>query len=163
MTVPSEGTNTIRVLRGLENGSSSVRLQAALAVGTCWRHSSGFEFAIEEAFRELVDGRPFRVDRSAETADGDLHSGPSKCRPNGAADHHQPVVPSLRLTPGGQVGAHEVVGRVGRRDHDHLHRLTRVNRRCGILQDLPACDLYYYGLKTTVVALGGRRANSLRQ
>lgn len=116
-----------------------------------------------KAFRELVDGRPFRVDRSAETADGDLHSGPSKCRPNGAADHHQPVVPSLRLTPGGQVGAHEVVGRVGRRDHDHLHRLTRVNRRCGILQDLPACDLYYYGLKTTVVALGGRRANSLRQ
>lgn len=34
MTAPSEGTNTIRVLRGLENSSSSVRLQAALAVGT---------------------------------------------------------------------------------------------------------------------------------
>ncbi|CDR01374.1 HEAT repeat domain-containing protein [Streptomyces iranensis] len=34
MTVPSEGTNTTRVLRGLENSSSSVRLQAALAVGT---------------------------------------------------------------------------------------------------------------------------------
>ncbi|WP_445519427.1 HEAT repeat domain-containing protein [Streptomyces sp. NEAU-174] len=34
MTAPSEDTNTIRVLRGLENSSSSVRLQAALAVGT---------------------------------------------------------------------------------------------------------------------------------
>ncbi|MBL1119633.1 HEAT repeat domain-containing protein [Streptomyces sp. 110] len=34
MTVPSEDTNTMRVLRALENGSSSVRLQAALAVGT---------------------------------------------------------------------------------------------------------------------------------
>ncbi|GAA0895879.1 MULTISPECIES: HEAT repeat domain-containing protein [Streptomyces violaceusniger group] len=34
MTAPSEDTNTIRILRGLENSSSSVRLQAALAVGT---------------------------------------------------------------------------------------------------------------------------------
>ncbi|MGV9856206.1 HEAT repeat domain-containing protein [Streptomyces sp. NPDC003442] len=34
MTVPSEDTNTTRVLRALENGSSSVRLQAAPAVGT---------------------------------------------------------------------------------------------------------------------------------
>ncbi|GAB3158333.1 HEAT repeat domain-containing protein [Micromonospora sonneratiae] len=34
MTMPKEGTNTMRVLQGLENSSSSVRLQAALAVGT---------------------------------------------------------------------------------------------------------------------------------
>ncbi|MFD1326093.1 HEAT repeat domain-containing protein [Micromonospora sonneratiae] len=32
--MPKEGTNTMRVLQGLENSSSSVRLQAALAVGT---------------------------------------------------------------------------------------------------------------------------------
>lgn len=31
--MPKEDTNTIRALRGLENGSSSVRLRAALAVG----------------------------------------------------------------------------------------------------------------------------------
>ncbi|MFI1367478.1 HEAT repeat domain-containing protein [Streptomyces griseochromogenes] len=34
MTVPKEDTNTMRALQGLENDSSSVRLQAALAVGT---------------------------------------------------------------------------------------------------------------------------------
>ncbi|MBC6462069.1 HEAT repeat domain-containing protein [Actinomadura sp. HBU206391] len=34
MTMPKEDTNTMRALQGLENGSSSVRLQAAMAVGT---------------------------------------------------------------------------------------------------------------------------------
>ena len=34
MTVPTPGTDTMRVLRGLEDGSSSVRLRAAMAVGT---------------------------------------------------------------------------------------------------------------------------------
>ncbi|MQS39633.1 HEAT repeat domain-containing protein, partial [Streptomyces katsurahamanus] len=34
MTMPKEDTNTMRALQGLENNSSSVRLQAALAVGT---------------------------------------------------------------------------------------------------------------------------------
>ncbi|MFF4775382.1 HEAT repeat domain-containing protein [Microtetraspora fusca] len=34
MTMPKEDTNTMRALQGLENGTSSVRLQAALAVGT---------------------------------------------------------------------------------------------------------------------------------
>jgi HEAT repeat protein len=34
MTMPKEDTNTMRALQGLENTSSSVRLQAALAVGT---------------------------------------------------------------------------------------------------------------------------------
>ena len=34
MTMPKEDANTIRALQGLENSSSSVRLQAALAVGT---------------------------------------------------------------------------------------------------------------------------------
>ncbi|GLX00273.1 HEAT repeat domain-containing protein [Microtetraspora sp. NBRC 16547] len=34
MTMPKEDTNTMRALQGLENSSSSVRLQAALAVGT---------------------------------------------------------------------------------------------------------------------------------
>ncbi|OPG13871.1 HEAT repeat domain-containing protein [Microbispora sp. GKU 823] len=34
MTTPEEDTNTSRVLQGLENSSSSVRLQAVLAVGT---------------------------------------------------------------------------------------------------------------------------------
>ncbi|MFF9509670.1 HEAT repeat domain-containing protein [Streptomyces sp. NPDC014724] len=34
MTLPKEDTNTMRALQGLENNSSSVRLQAALAVGT---------------------------------------------------------------------------------------------------------------------------------
>lgn len=34
MTVPKEDTNTMRALQGLEDDSSSVRLQAALAVGT---------------------------------------------------------------------------------------------------------------------------------
>ncbi|MGW2180358.1 HEAT repeat domain-containing protein [Streptomyces sp. NPDC001732] len=34
MTMPKEDTNTVRALRGLEHDSSSVRLQAALAVGT---------------------------------------------------------------------------------------------------------------------------------
>ncbi|WP_204047791.1 HEAT repeat domain-containing protein [Microbispora siamensis] len=34
MTTPKEDTNTSRVLQGLENSSSSVRLQAVLAVGT---------------------------------------------------------------------------------------------------------------------------------
>ncbi|WP_067185552.1 HEAT repeat domain-containing protein [Microtetraspora niveoalba] len=34
MTMSKEDTNTKRALQGLENGSSSVRLQAALAVGT---------------------------------------------------------------------------------------------------------------------------------
>ncbi|MGW1373104.1 HEAT repeat domain-containing protein [Streptomyces sp. NPDC002446] len=34
MTMPREDTNTMRALQGLENSSSSVRLQAALAVGT---------------------------------------------------------------------------------------------------------------------------------
>ncbi len=32
--MPTEDTNTMRALRGLENSSSSVRLQTALAVGT---------------------------------------------------------------------------------------------------------------------------------
>lgn len=34
MTMPKEHTNTMRALRGLENSSPSMRLQAALAVGT---------------------------------------------------------------------------------------------------------------------------------
>ncbi|RGA03022.1 HEAT repeat domain-containing protein [Microbispora triticiradicis] len=34
MTMPEEDTNTMRALQGLENGSSSVRLQAVLAAGT---------------------------------------------------------------------------------------------------------------------------------
>ncbi|MDF3142706.1 MULTISPECIES: HEAT repeat domain-containing protein [unclassified Streptomyces] len=34
MTMPKQDTNTMRALQGLENNSSSVRLQAALAVGT---------------------------------------------------------------------------------------------------------------------------------
>ncbi|WP_030813860.1 HEAT repeat domain-containing protein [Streptomyces sp. NRRL S-337] len=34
MPMPKEDSNTMRALRGLENNSSSVRLQAALAVGT---------------------------------------------------------------------------------------------------------------------------------
>ncbi|MFJ9821514.1 HEAT repeat domain-containing protein [Streptomyces sp. NPDC101151] len=34
MIMPKENTNTMRALQGLENSSSSVRLQAALAVGT---------------------------------------------------------------------------------------------------------------------------------
>ncbi|MFI1196383.1 HEAT repeat domain-containing protein [Micromonospora sp. NPDC020750] len=34
MTMPEEDTNTMRALRGLESSSSSVRLRAALAVGT---------------------------------------------------------------------------------------------------------------------------------
>ncbi|MEV5709032.1 HEAT repeat domain-containing protein [Actinoallomurus sp. NPDC052274] len=34
MAMPREDTNTMRALQGLENGSSSVRLQAAMAVGT---------------------------------------------------------------------------------------------------------------------------------
>ncbi|MFF8716781.1 HEAT repeat domain-containing protein [Streptomyces sp. NPDC015184] len=34
MIMPKEDTNTMRALRGLENDSSSTRLQAALAVGT---------------------------------------------------------------------------------------------------------------------------------
>ncbi|MBE3014103.1 HEAT repeat domain-containing protein [Microbispora sp. NEAU-D428] len=34
MTMPQDDTNTLRALRGLENSSSSVRLQAVLAVGT---------------------------------------------------------------------------------------------------------------------------------
>ncbi|MFI2008656.1 HEAT repeat domain-containing protein [Streptomyces jumonjinensis] len=34
MTMPKEDTNAMRALQGLENNSSSVRLQAALAVGT---------------------------------------------------------------------------------------------------------------------------------
>lgn len=34
MTMPKTDTNAMRALRGLESGSSSVRLQAALAVGT---------------------------------------------------------------------------------------------------------------------------------
>ncbi|MFV5994153.1 HEAT repeat domain-containing protein [Streptomyces sp. NPDC056231] len=34
MIMPKEDTNTMRALQGLENNSSSVRLQAALAVGT---------------------------------------------------------------------------------------------------------------------------------
>jgi HEAT repeat protein len=34
MTMPIEGTNTARALQGLENDNSSVRLRAALAVGT---------------------------------------------------------------------------------------------------------------------------------
>jgi len=34
MTMPKEDTNTMRALLGLENSSSSMRLQAALAVGT---------------------------------------------------------------------------------------------------------------------------------
>ncbi|MEV0972716.1 HEAT repeat domain-containing protein [Microtetraspora glauca] len=34
MTMPKEDTNTMRALQGLENSSSSMRLQAALAVGT---------------------------------------------------------------------------------------------------------------------------------
>jgi HEAT repeat protein len=34
MTMPKEDTNTMRALQGLESSSSSVRLQAALAVGT---------------------------------------------------------------------------------------------------------------------------------
>ncbi|MFF1508859.1 HEAT repeat domain-containing protein [Streptomyces sp. NPDC058326] len=34
MTLPKEGTHTTRVLRALENPSSSVRLRAAMAVGT---------------------------------------------------------------------------------------------------------------------------------
>lgn len=34
MTRPKEDTNTVRALQGLENNSSSVRLRAALAVGT---------------------------------------------------------------------------------------------------------------------------------
>jgi HEAT repeat protein len=34
MTMPKEETNTMRALQGLENSSSSVRLQAAMAVGT---------------------------------------------------------------------------------------------------------------------------------
>ncbi len=34
MTMPKEDTNTMRALQGLENGTSSVRLQAALTVGT---------------------------------------------------------------------------------------------------------------------------------
>lgn len=34
MTMPEDDTNTLRALRGLESGSSSVRLQAVLAVGT---------------------------------------------------------------------------------------------------------------------------------
>ncbi|MBO4269834.1 HEAT repeat domain-containing protein [Microbispora triticiradicis] len=34
MTMPEEDTNTTRALQGLENGSSSVRLQAVLAAGT---------------------------------------------------------------------------------------------------------------------------------
>ncbi|MEU6427618.1 HEAT repeat domain-containing protein [Microbispora sp. NPDC046973] len=34
MTMPEEDTNTMRALQGLEDGSSSVRLQAVLAVGT---------------------------------------------------------------------------------------------------------------------------------
>ncbi|MFD5193887.1 HEAT repeat domain-containing protein [Streptomyces sp. NPDC058357] len=34
MTMPKENTSTMRVLQGLEHGSSSVRLQAALAAGT---------------------------------------------------------------------------------------------------------------------------------
>lgn len=34
MTLPKEDANTMRVLQGLENNSSSVRLRAALAVGT---------------------------------------------------------------------------------------------------------------------------------
>ncbi|MEU6412553.1 HEAT repeat domain-containing protein [Microbispora sp. NPDC046933] len=34
MTMPEEDTNTSRALQGLENSSSSVRLQAVLAVGT---------------------------------------------------------------------------------------------------------------------------------
>ncbi|MCC5580722.1 HEAT repeat domain-containing protein [Microtetraspora sp. AC03309] len=34
MTMPKEDTNTLRALQGLENSSSSMRLQAALAVGT---------------------------------------------------------------------------------------------------------------------------------
>lgn len=34
MTVPEKDTNTMRALQGLENSSSSVRLRAALAVGT---------------------------------------------------------------------------------------------------------------------------------
>ncbi|MFI9627312.1 HEAT repeat domain-containing protein [Streptomyces sp. NPDC052042] len=34
MTVPKEDTNTMRALQGLENDNSSVRLQAALAIGT---------------------------------------------------------------------------------------------------------------------------------
>ncbi|RAY12917.1 HEAT repeat domain-containing protein [Actinomadura craniellae] len=34
MTMPEEDTNTMRALRALENSSSSVRLQAVLAVGT---------------------------------------------------------------------------------------------------------------------------------
>jgi HEAT repeat protein len=34
MTVPNEDTNTMRVLRGLDSGSATVRLRAALAVGT---------------------------------------------------------------------------------------------------------------------------------
>ena len=33
MTMPTEDTNTMRALQGLENSSSSVRMQAALAVG----------------------------------------------------------------------------------------------------------------------------------
>ncbi|MEJ3749022.1 HEAT repeat domain-containing protein [Actinomycetes bacterium KLBMP 9797] len=34
MTVPKEDTNTMRALRGLESGNGSVRLRAALAIGT---------------------------------------------------------------------------------------------------------------------------------
>ncbi|MEV4294290.1 HEAT repeat domain-containing protein [Microbispora rosea] len=34
MTMPEDDTNTLRALRGLEDGNSSVRLQAVLAVGT---------------------------------------------------------------------------------------------------------------------------------
>ncbi len=34
MTMPKEDTNTMRALQGLENSNSSMRLQAALAVGT---------------------------------------------------------------------------------------------------------------------------------
>ncbi|MFI9052051.1 HEAT repeat domain-containing protein [Streptomyces sp. NPDC053427] len=34
MTMPKQDTNTVGVLQGLENGSSSVRLRAALAAGT---------------------------------------------------------------------------------------------------------------------------------
>ncbi|PYC67914.1 hypothetical protein C7C45_20000 [Micromonospora arborensis] len=34
MTMPRNGTNTMRALQGLENADSSVRLRAALAVGT---------------------------------------------------------------------------------------------------------------------------------